>query len=67
MYTNSKNLLANGKDFAHIEMQVKGFKGNPVYLADNEIHISITGPGEIIVNTRSNKLQGPNVDILVNK
>ncbi|MFD2656604.1 glycoside hydrolase family 2 TIM barrel-domain containing protein [Gracilibacillus thailandensis] len=48
MVTDSHHLKADGQDIAHIEMQITDSDGNPVYLADNEIHLSIEGPGELI-------------------
>lgn len=41
-------LKADGQDITHIEIQVADNKGNLVYLADNNIKLSIEGPGEII-------------------
>ncbi|MBD2870327.1 DUF4982 domain-containing protein [Paenibacillus arenilitoris] len=41
-------LKADGQDIAHVEIQVADRDGNPVYLADHPITLSVEGPGEII-------------------
>ncbi|WP_163537475.1 glycoside hydrolase family 2 TIM barrel-domain containing protein [Gracilibacillus sp. YIM 98692] len=41
-------LKADGQDITHMEMQITDENGNPVYLADNRIELSVEGPGELI-------------------
>ncbi|SFL44960.1 protein of unknown function [Gracilibacillus orientalis] len=41
-------LIADGQDITHVEMQITDENGNPVYHADNRMELSIDGPGEII-------------------
>ena len=45
---DNSEMKADGQDIAHIEIQIVDSSGKPVYLADNEIKLSIEGPGEII-------------------
>ncbi|MDX8045307.1 glycoside hydrolase family 2 TIM barrel-domain containing protein [Gracilibacillus sp. S3-1-1] len=46
--TDCDELKANGQEIAHLEIKVTDQFGNLVYLADNDIRLSINGPGEII-------------------
>lgn len=48
MSSDSLEMKANGLDIAHIEMEILDVNGKTVYLANNEISLSIEGPGEIL-------------------
>jgi hypothetical protein len=48
MIAKDTELIANGQDIAHIEIQVMDSNDNLVYLADNEIKLTIEGAGEIL-------------------
>ena len=48
MRVDDTELIANGQDMAHIEIEVIDDNGKLFYLAHNEINLTLEGPGEII-------------------
>ncbi len=48
MNTEDADIAADGQDISIVEIQVLDAAGNHVYMADNEIYMTIEGPGEII-------------------
>ncbi len=43
-----KQIAADGRDLAHVEVSVTDSDGNLVYAADNQVHFELTGPGRVI-------------------
>jgi beta-galactosidase len=48
MSVDSAELVPDGQDIAHVEIQIMDGLGRPVYLADNLVKLTINGPGEIL-------------------
>jgi hypothetical protein len=48
LHSDTITLKADKEDVAHIEVNILDQDNNLVYSAENEIHCSIVGPGEII-------------------
>lgn len=48
MNVDASELAADGQDVAHVEIQITDGLGRPVYSADNQVKLTLDGPGEIL-------------------